>query len=492
MSISCDQINNYANQFLPQFQFADTEQVFPIAVDAWLQHCSIGDWSDPTDPHRGTVAVTASLPLTVGGLAAGQGCHGSAGTPIDPTQPLTATPFARDEFFLDFAGWPGLQSTPSDFSSGDDDYIKSYLSPYFSLFNSALAGSPPPVRHKMPLPTTLTVYCEAAWAGDFTRLDITNMTGDFAPTPVSAPGATPIPDPNLDPFFVLTYYLFYPCTEPPPITSAVTISSPSHLRREGQWEAVSLYFRSTGGAVQQASDLQLAADPSQVTPDFAVLSIGIVSSGDGQDSGLATGYPGAATQTWPKGGQIVAGSAPGGKVIEPVRVYVTSGTHKNLTSPTPTATTTTSDPGWLATGGATEAAGGAVVGLGASPFSWPLVIVGALMILAGFLMQLFGKDSSTTELPNSAGDIASGSGPGAGAVPGAAAGPGFVGTKLVVMSTLPNNPNCQPPPWWNYPGRWGVAVSSAMSSWDSGGRRFDFRGRSRAYFNTVILQGVVG
>jgi hypothetical protein len=31
-------------------------------------------------------------------------------------------------------------------------------------------------------------------------------------------------------------------------------------------------------------------------------------------------------------------------------------------------------------------------------------------------------------------------------------------------------------------------VNSGTQSWDSGGRRIDFKGRSRAYWNTVWLQ----
>jgi len=45
-----------------------------------------------------------------------------------------------------------------------------------------------------------------------------------------------------------------------------------------------------------------------------------------------------------------------------------------------------------------------------------------------------------------------------------------------------------PPSWWNYSERWGVrTISLTSNNWDSGGRRVDQFGRSRAYWNTVTL-----
>jgi hypothetical protein len=490
MAINCNQITDYANQFLPQFQFADTERTFPVQAESWLEHCAEGDWSSPADPHRGTAAVVARIPLSLAALAAEVGCHGAAGTPIDPTQPLPSNPGPDYESFLDFGGWSGLQEPGStDFSAGDDDYIQRYFAPYSQLFGADQGLTPPPTRTKPQLPKTLAVYCEAAWAGQFTRLDIQNGTGDFAP-PITNNPANLTPDPALDPFFVLTYYLFYPCSEPPPNTGAMSAASPNRLFREGQWEAVSLYFKSTGGPVASASDLQLAADPSQVTPDHAVLSGGIVHSGDGRSGGLGASYP-ATAGPWPLGGHYPiyvgggGGYFPGGAN----RVYVTSGTHKNLFEPTPTKTTTTPDPGWAATGGGFEGVGGVVIGagLGTTPIGWPLLIVGLLIVAAGVLMQALGTDKSTTDQPDSSGDIASSNGPGAGRAP-ETAGSTFVPANLVVLSTLPDTEACPPPAWWSYPGRWGIAVSSDMASWDSGGRRIDFKGRSRAYWNTVWLQ----
>ena len=480
MTVSCDQVKSYATQFLPQFVFGTSERVFPVSAESYLTQCAEDDWTDTTSAHMGTADVVATLPLQVSGLTATSGCHGTAGNPIDPSQPLEFRPSPEDESFLDFAGWLSL-TTGDGFTTGDDDYIRRYYSPYFAKFNSALAmgEQPPPTRTPPQLPDKMTIYCEATWAGDFTRLAIRNGLGDFA-----LPAAN-TPDPRLDPYFVLTYYLFYPCTEPPPPTTTYSPTSPNQFSREGQWEAISFYFKSTNQTVNSANDLALAADPSTVTPDHAVLSQGITRSGDGfQGAGLAMSYP-AQPGSWSQGGQvIISGGFGGGKEIEPQQVYVTEGTHKNLFSPTPTSTTSSPDPGWTATGGVFEGVGGAL--LPAFPVG---TIIGGILMLLGFLMQLFGKDSSTSPQPDGSGDVATSNGPVANAgAPPTDSGAPSVDINLNVFSTLPDNAACPPPPWWSYPGRWGVAMSSGMAGWDSGGRRIDFRGRSRAYWNTVWLQ----
>lgn len=489
MSVSCDQVKAYATQFLPQFQFADTEKVYPVSVESYLTQCADGDWQNATDPHRGTTVVQARVPLSLGALFPQNGCRGvttagPVGNPIDPTQPLPTNDALVDEFFIDFAGWFSLQ-TGDGFVKGDEAYIHAYFSNYFSKFNGILsqAGPTPPTRTPPTMPAAVSVYCEAAWAGDFTRTSIANNMFDFAP----ANGGGP--DTRLDKYLVLSYYLFYPCTEPPPPNSSLSPDSPNNLFREGQWEAVSFYFNAAppGAVVTSTEDLVLPQDPSSVTPDFAVLSNGITSSGDGQSPQIANSYP-ANVGTWSQGGQTVyTGGFPSyGKEIVPQSVYVTSGTHKNLFSPTPTSSTSTPDPGWAAFGGALEGGGGLVAG--ATGGTGVGLIIGLIMLLIGFLIQLFAKDTTHTEQPDQQGDIASSNGPSAGSIPPPGSGGAYVATELVTLSMLPDNAGCPAPAWWPFPGRWGVAMSSALSSWDSGARRVDYMQRSRAYWNTVWLQ----
>ena len=489
MAVSANLIKAYAERFLPQFQFADSEQVFPVSVDSWLVQCAQGDWQSPTDPHAGTTVVEANTPLQVTGLLADGGCQGATaggpvGTPLDPTQPLPAGNVDTEELFLDFAGWASLASNDG-LTKGNNSYILDYFAPWFGKLNPASGTRDQPLTRTPPvMPASVAVYCEASWAGDFTRGSDHNDAADFA---LAAGGGL---DTRLDSYLVLSYYLFYPLTESPPPSNVLTVSSPDLVLREGQWEAVSFYFDATpaGGVVRSSADLTLPADPSTVTPAYAVLSYGIQSSGDGRSPQSGNNYP-ANVGSWPTGGQIVIGGGIfGGKEIVPQRVYVTSGTHRNLFSPTPTTTSSSSDPGWTAVGGAFEGSGGLVAGAtGGTGYG---LAIGAILVFIGFLMQLFGKDNTTAEQPDGDGDIASGSGPAAGAVPGASGGASsFTATDLDVISTLPETVNQLPAPaWWPFPGRWGVAVESGAASWDSGGRRTDFLQRSRAYWNTVWLQ----
>lgn len=231
--------------------------------------------------------------------------------------------------------------------------------------------------------------------------------------------------------------------------------------------------------------LDIPADPSTTAPAFVLLSTGITFSGDGLSAGLATDYPASPYTPAPTGANPT--------------VYVTSGTHKNLSASTSVTTyqtgpSATTDPGWAATGAALEGAGGITAGVtGGTGVG---LAVGFILWLIGFLISLLAGDpasgsvvtgSTTSDAPDSSGDVANSGGAVSGSVP-APAGTAYVAADLVVISTLPNNPDLPAPAWWSYPGRWGVAMSSGSSGWDSGGRRIDFISRSRAYWNTVWAQ----
>jgi hypothetical protein len=418
------------------------------------------------------------------GLDAHVGCNGLSGAPIDPTQALPFQKPDSSESFLDFAGWSSLGSGDG-FIAGDDEYIRAYLSPYFTQFNPALAGTQPPTRTVQTLPTTMTVYCEASWAGDFTRLDVQNGTMDFAPSPTNDPNDVR-PNPELDLYFVLTYYLFYPATEPPPNIASVPVTSPNGLMREGQWEAVSFYFKAASDlpVYNGAKDLTLPDDPSTIAPTCVMLSAGITLSGDGKSPGLANSYPAAPFSPVPTGANPT--------------VFVTSGTHKNLGATSSVTTpiigpSATPDPGWAAFGAGLEGVGGIVAGVtGGTGVG---LAIGFLLWLIGLIISLLAGDpasgsvqtgSTTTDAPDSSGDVANSGGALAGPIE-ASAGTAYVGSDLVIVSTLPGVTDL-PPPWWSYPGRWGVAMASGVGGWDSGGRRIDFIGRSRAYWNTVWAQ----
>lgn len=497
MAISSAQIQAYANAFIPFFLFDVSETVFPVSAESWLQQCAAGDWQDPTDPHRGTTVVAAINTFTTPDqLVATGGCRGTQGMPLTTTNPLPIPDGYKvgEQLFLDFAGWASLPAG-AGFVQGDDAFIQAFYQPWFTQLNASLSmetgSAPQRPGTSDALPTELELYCEAAWAGEYTRLCIQKGCTDFAPAPTNDP-TNLTPDPALDPYFVLTYYLFYPCTEPPPANPNLNPGSPNLNRREGQWEAVSLYFdAATPGAVAPTSgaDLNLPASPTGVTPAYAVLSQGIVASGDGLDTaGLSANYPAQCST---------------GTVASPLNVYVTCGTHKNLFSPTPVTTTPNPNQGGLVAGGAAEQGGGIVAGAGGAiaalggTTAWTgwgllLLIIGLIIYAIGVAVSASaGSQTTTTPGSDSQGDTASTGGPAAG---GPTGGPPtspqpVVSTDLTVFSTPAlGSPQLPPPAWWPFPGRWGVAMGPNPTGWDSGGFLTDHQGRTRAYWNTVALQ----
>lgn len=504
MAIDSAQIQAYANAFVPYFFFDQSETVFPVSAESWLEQCAAGDWQDPTDPHRGTTVVMARPPLTAPGqLIASGGCMGSAGMPLTTTQPLPVPDAFKvgEELFLDFAGWDSLR-TGSGFTEGDDTFIQAFYSPWFTKLNGGLSTDPGDAPQRPgttdALPTELEVYCEAAWAGEFTRLCIQRGCTDFAPAPTNDPSNL-TPDTALDPYVVLTYYLFYPCTEPPPANPNLSPGSPNLNHREGQWEAVSFYFNAApaGAGNLTAADLTLPQSPAGVLPAYAVISQGIVASGDGIDTaGLAANYP---AQCNTAAGVTMSASA------FPLSVYVTCGTHKNLFSPTPVVTTANPGQEGLVAGGAAEqgggivaGAGGAIAALGGSS-AWTgwgllLLIIGLIIYAIGVGVSASAAgQTTTTPAPDPQGDTASSGGPVAGGPIGAGPRwpPPAAESSLTTFSTPALSAQPAPPPWWQFPGRWGVAIGPDPTDWDSGGFLTDFKGRTRAYWNTVAFQGAI-
>ncbi len=525
MAIDGAQVQAFANAFVPYFLFDSRETIFPVSAESFLQQCAAGDWTDPTDPHAGTTVVASRTPLTTPDqLITSGGCAGGAGNPLSTAQPLPipdAFEEGRDfELFLDFAGWESLTSG-AGFTAGNDAFIEAFYQSWFSKLNGQLSfeGGSAPQRPGTndPVPTQLMLYCEGAWAGEYTRLCIAQNCSDFAPSATNDPSNLQ-PDPALDPFFVLTYYLFYPCTEPPPGSTPTTALITN--KREGQWEAVSFYFNAApaaGGAVTPA-DLTLPPDPATVIPAFVVMSQGVLASRDGiATAGLSADYPAQVnTQTSPPtpttvpsgslggGGLGGGGGLPTFPLFPGFPVYVTCGTHKNLFGLTPFSTTSDPNQGGLVAGGVVGSVGSGAAGAGIgiivtvatsagaanfwNPLGWVLLIVGLIALIVGAVVaaEAAGQTSSTP-LPNPQGDTADGGGTsvgGSGSV-GQSTPQSPIATNLTIFTTPTLSPELPPPAWWSFPGRWGVAMGPGATGWDSGAFLTDFKGRTRAYWNTV-------
>jgi hypothetical protein len=296
----------------------------------------------------------------------------------------------------------------------------------------------------------------------------------------------------LDQFVVVTYYLFYPLTEYPPDSTARRAESA--VRREGQWEAVSLYYRTRRDPTfrfPRPDGLPFVTfddiEPSQMELQFLSFSK-TVRSDDPNPGAEARSSSGAYWVPTSPPVQFSMMSTP--QKYLPA-VFVTSGTHKNLFSPAATATVTEGGPNpkLAAAGAVSGTIGGGLMAGCAIPV---LCILGIFFLVIAVILTalsvVFKEGEKTSYSPT---------GPENDFVPpgGAVFGyPSGLAIKVEPISRLApaqgeeGNPINTSPPWWDYPGRWGIRVArSASARWDNGTRRTDHRGRSRAYWNTLAL-----
>jgi hypothetical protein len=185
--------------------------------------------------------------------------------------------------------------------------------------------------------------------------------------------------------------------------------------------------------------------------------------------------------------------------VEPWRpsVYVTSGTHKNMFGPADTPTDVDLGPNsdLAAEANAFGIAAGGVAGIPGP--GWVVAIFLALFALILLIASQLEHSHTTTFAPTgNDDDFVPPSGP--------TTVPGFVST--VESGGMPVAPDVRAfsllppaageeadalyslPPWWNFPGRWGLRVEpSSAIRWDNGTHFRDLHGRSRAYWNTVAL-----
>jgi hypothetical protein len=90
-------------------------------------------------------------------------------------------------------------------------------------------------------------------------------------------------------------------------------------------------------------------------------------------------------------------------------------------------------------------------------------------------------------LPNPQGDTADGGGTAVGGTASVGQSQSPIATNLTIFTTPTLSRELPPPAWWSFPGRWGVAMGPGAIGWDSGAFLTDFKGRTRAYWNTVVL-----
>jgi hypothetical protein len=456
------------------------------------------------------------------------GCASKAGNPINDANPLPSPPQGSVDFFLDFGGW--LNAPAGDFTRGDAQYLRDYFSPYDSLINPAIDPvNPGDTTAPFTPGGNPVIYAEAEWGGVYTRISQQNDLSDFAPgLTAGASGSSATLDSRFDRLLVVNFYLFYPLTDNPPATPQAPSSPP--LMREGQWECVSLYFgidpsNITPGMVNPATYVRPEIGALPAEPAFAVYSRGVNLSGDGSAQQPTDAYP-ASASIWSQVPTSFLGIETNTST-NPV-VFVSCGTHKNFFEPQFINEHLPFDAGLGALSGGIGIGSGVSGGLaGASGIGVSVPAAGAvtgatvlaatgigLIILAVFLFLLAiiiviaAADEHSAIPVGAENDFAPGGVP---IVPGGTqANPVNPQTQAGVITPWPGAPaiaaigalynmvfcnrfdptgQCAPPAWWDYPGRWGVKVTSDITSdWDNGSRRVDSFGRSRGYWNALALQ----
>jgi hypothetical protein len=526
--VGCNQLRELADTYQPFVRFADAERFFPALAEAWLSHATSAPWPgsrrSPSAPPE-----TGADPFRRGTAV----CHADAevsdvtvlgGTPNADDEPLqlidepdnpnsmTAYNGVDGSYFIDFGGWMPDGARPSQGDEGDLDYLFRAFSELAATINPSADWEPVELMAHLPQfwipqPPSPTVYCEARWASDFSAVSASSGAGDFPPVPAPGP---------LDRFLVLTYHYLYPAREP-------TDGEPDVRSKEGQWEAVSLFFEAhhegdsstfheppVAVAISQGSD---AGSPQPFASELRQWSDvhrdgthahPIVFSARGTHRFFFEPIDG---QTW------VAGS--GGPAVP------NGGSYDNNSE----------FPGWESILVGAVILGAILVAVGLWPVAVIVAVLAALLWLFSLIMDLCNDDSENPANNPPGNPEAAGDGPQAGdpdeaPAPGPGSSDGSVGAgnggagssfgvsnsgspagdntvsfdlRFVDRTTprrssdrrnrytpFPSPVPCEQPTWWDYSGRWGVRVAPGLSTgWASGDQRVDELGRSWGYWHTL-------
>lgn len=527
----CKSLRELADTYQPFIRWSDQERFFPALAEAWLQHATAAPWparrvTSPAnvetgvDPHRrGTAVCTADTDVRSVRVAAGTPNPDDTPISLDPldlARTLAADLPGGGGAFLNFGGWAPQFAAGFQGRTGDLEYLFRSFSELAAAINPAQPWEPVELMAHLPTfwtpqPPTPTVYCEARLAADFATASSELDHPDF---PAGA-------DALLGNVLVLTYHYLYPAREP-------SDGEPAVRAKEGQWEAVSIFFRA-----QREGD--------QVT--FQEPPLGVA---------VSQGTDGPSTTPFVTDFRAWTDVHHDNTHAHPV-LFAAHGSHRFFFAPL--------DPGQVfepGAGGPTVPAGGSYDNNSEFP-GWESVLIGGLIIAAillaaglwvaaivvavlAFLFWLFSLimdlcnddsenpsnpfpsnpetqgngpqsgDSDEPPAPGSPGGDGSGDGGGGGGGGGGLGG-GF-GTpnagsaqgadtssfdlrfidRLIVgreggrptYTGYPSAEECEHPTWWDYTGRWGVRVAPSMTgSWASGDQRVDEFGRSWGYWHSL-------
>lgn len=530
---NCENLRELAEAYHPFVAFTDLERFFPILAEMWLTHSTHARWpagpkgpldeDRPTDPFRRGTAICEADP-DVRDVQVVGGTPNVHDRPIqltrDPADPSSIGGYADrrrgGNVFLDVGGWTD-RGDGDDFQgrAGDLGYLADLCSELAGAMNPDLSWVPAELRTHLPQcwitqPPTPTTYCEARWADDL---------ADGPDFPDGAVGA-------LGGVLVLTYHYLFPAREP-------SDGEPEVRPLEGQWEAISIYFRGR-------------APDGDVPGVFFEPPLAVV-AGQGSDAPGPEPFASEARR-WTE--VTTATSAP----CHPI-LLASRGTHRFFFAPTngvpwtpggPDAPATDDGgydnnsefPGWesVLVGGLLLAA--AIATMFPGPVGWIVAaivaILAILLWLISLIVDLCNDSAENPANPFPSNPEAGGDGPWGGddddpPAPGGSGGSGTpggggggdddgwglpnsgspTGANTVSFDVrfvdrtgpadtweptgYPSASPCEQPSWWDFPGQWGVRVpSTASGTWASGQRRVDDEGRCRGYWNTLrFLRDVV-
>lgn len=528
----CKNLSELADTYHPFIRWSDSERFFPALAEAWLQHATSAPWPPSGKLLAGAPPVETGYDRNRRGTSVCQAnpdvtdVRVLGGTPNADDQPLSLDDAPGDpraiaayhqldgSSFLNFGGWVADAGPHFQGRQGDLDYLYRSFSELAAAINPAMSWQPADLMAHLPQfwtaqPPTPTVYCEARMAGDFADVSALLDHPDFPPLPSNNP---------LGDVMALTYHYLFPAREPAP-------GEPDVRAKEGQWEAVSIFFRAN-------------RDGDQVR--FVEPPLGVAVS-QGTDGPSAT--PNATDfRPWPEVHHEITHAHP--------ILFASQGTHRFFFAPL--------DPGQPfvpGTGGPTIPGGGSYDNNSEFP-GWESLLIGGLIIAAillaaglwvaaivvaviTFLLWLLslildacsddsenpsnpfpsnpeaqgdGSQSGDPDEPPAPGSPGGDGSPGGGGGPGGSGGGGFgvpnagsptgrntssFDVRFIDRVTrgkddrpkytsYPSAEQCENPPWWDYNGRWGVRVAPGLSSsWASGDQRVDEHGRSWGYWHTL-------
>lgn len=520
---SCGEVRDLVATFAPVLRFDQNETIFPVSSDSWLSHCDSQILAHGLT--RGTAIWRLPAPTSASeDASAVGGCAPTA--PGDPgvSLVLTSDPSdvnaignpayagsAGESLFLSIGGRMRADTPGARLDSGDAIYDGLLYSVAYHSFHPEIRAYAPPTNRWTNgiTPQAPVMDCKIDWLPAVVQ----------ASTTADADGLTVVSD-LLRPYFSLTYSMLYPAR-----------LDPASRRREGQWEAISLFFK--------ADDI-VAGDPGDppavfrftgsVTPRFLSYSQGpeqVLPGGRDELIAETRSFAGEPLRT-----ALIPQSIRLAGTTHPV-VFIAEGSHRNFFAPV-TFTLVAGTPGSPGSGAGLESAavtlqnvaegfvavGGwvfvaaGIAGAAAGPIPAAIVallgliilIIAALIELVAIVLAIIGDIvNAFTSVPavpdrwvpnpDEAGEPTTVNGVGVAAAP-AGVDPsasvrmgddGFHGsTQLIVdpiIGLVDDDPACAAPSWATYSGRWGINVDfSTDGDWESGSFRLDPLGRGVSYW----------